>query len=190
MPRLAILICHLNHRVAQLERLMECLSSQCSMTEVSIHISTDAGQKPVGQKRNELLLGPSEWSIPYCCFIDDDDLVSEDYCPRILKALEVNPDVVGIEGLLFRRSTSKDAAGPEKFIHSIQYGNWFENGPAGEKTYYRSPNHLNPVKTELAIATGFKPLTHGEDRDYSQRLRPLLKTEVFLDGPVYHYFAN
>ncbi|HSZ58520.1 MAG TPA: hypothetical protein VK797_22830 [Tepidisphaeraceae bacterium] len=185
MPRLAILICHLNHRVGQLQRLMDRLSAQCSITEISIFIHTDAGEKPVGQKRNELLRGPQEWSIPYCSFIDDDDLVTDDYCPRILTALQENPDVVGLEGLLVRPAPAK----PETFIHSMQYSRWFETGPPGSKTYFRPPNHLNPVKTELAIATGFKPLTHGEDRDYSHRLRPLLKSEVFLEGPVYHYFA-
>jgi len=43
------------------------------------------------------------------------------------------------------------------------------------------------VKREHAIATGFKNITYAEDKDYSDRIKPLLKTEVFLERPIYFY---
>lgn len=56
--------------------------------------------------------------------------------------------------------------------------------------YYRNPNHLNPVKKELAIQVPYKEINFGEDKDYSERLFPLLKTEVYISGIIYYYLYS
>ncbi len=65
----------------------------------------------------------------------------------------------------------------------MQYLDWFER----DGVYYRCPNHLNPVRRSLAIRAGFPARSFREDLDYSLALRPLLRSEVFLEGPVYFY---
>ena len=114
----------------------------------------------------------------YVAFVDDDDLVSNDYVGFILRAIDREPDVVGLHGII---TTNGKNAKP--FIHSIKYKTWFENNGI----YYRYPNHLNPVKRVLALQVKFPDKSHGEDRDYSDRLFPLLKTEVMIEDPIYFY---
>jgi hypothetical protein len=51
------------------------------------------------------------------------------------------------------------------------------------------PNHLSPVKREIALAVGYLSMQSGEDADYSYRLRkmyPKLR-EKFVDKCLYHY---
>jgi glycosyltransferase involved in cell wall biosynthesis len=130
-----------------------------------------------GAKRNELIEAAQG---KYICFVDDDDTVSPDYISSILTALQSRPDCVGVEGLL----TWGDGT-QQIFKHSIQFAGWY-TGP--DDVYYRTPNHLNPVKREIARSVGFAPnLTIGEDVDYSKRLRPWLSTEEYIDHPIYNY---
>jgi hypothetical protein len=73
------------------------------------------------------------------------------------------------------------------FKISNTFDSWFElNG-----VYYRTINHLCPVKRELALQVKFpRGINNGEDADYSNRLRPLLKTEVYINKDMYHYDFN
>ncbi len=171
--KLSILICSIECRKASLDLLLKMLRKQ-KTNQVEILVEKDKGRMVIGVKRNILLRRACG---DYICFVDDDDTVSEDYISRILGALETNPDCCGIEGIITRRKSTN------LFIHSIKYKTWFERGGV----YYRCPNHLNPVKRELAYQAGFPNSSLGEDRVYSQRLLPLLKKEVYLKGPIYFY---
>lgn len=178
MIRLSVLICSLEKRQKLLIALLQDLNEQ-KTDEVEILVNVDNRQKTTGMKRNELL---SRAVGDYIAFVDDDDKVTEDYIPRILKAISSNPDCVGMEGLI----TFASKGITRKFIHSIRYKTWFEK----DNIYYRCPNHLNPVKRELALKAGFPEITVGEDREYSKNLRPLLKTEEYLENPIYFYLTN
>jgi glycosyl transferase family 2 len=174
---LSILICSMTKRHALLHRLYGVLAPQ-RRPDVEILTSTDDGQLLIGSKRNGLLRAAQG---TYVAFVDDDDRVSADYVGRIIKAVETKPDCVGMEGLI-----SIDGRQPKKFIHSLRYGSWFEKN----NIYYRNPNHLNPIRRDLAIAAGFpEDVRTGEDHKYSVRLQQaqVLKTEVYLDGPIYFY---
>jgi hypothetical protein len=103
-----------------------------------------------------------------------------------MDAIRQGPDVVGIhlihytDGKLFGNT-----------CHSIVYKEWKNiPGSNGIWTFERCPNHLNPVKREYALRARFPDLTIGEDRDYSYRLRPFLKTEVMIDEPIYFYMEK
>lgn len=134
-----------------------------------------------GFKRN-LLLDDAEDSRALC-FVDDDDALHPAYLSSILKAMDSRPDVVGFKTRRFVEGKQIGEA-----IHSIRYkrsqtvsfGDWIR--------YERVPNHLNPVRTELAREVRFKDITYGEDHDYADRLRPLLKTEKFIDQYLYDYY--
>ena len=144
----------------------------------NIEILTDAIEPmPIGTKRNNLV---SAARGEYICFVDDDDTVTPDYVSSILAALESKPDCVGLEGVIsWADGTS------QIFKHSLQFAGWY-TGMDG--VYYRTPNHLNPVKREIAASIGFSPsLSIGEDFDYAQRLRPKLRTEEYVDHPIYNY---
>ena len=179
---LSILICHLNSRAALLERLQARLKPQLEkFPEVEVLIEADDGQVKTGEKRNALL---KKAGGDYVCFVDDDDLVPADYCEKIIKAINTGaqrPSCIGMEGTLIRPGQPN-----RKFIHSMKYSSWFER----DKVYYRCPNHLNPVRREIALKVGFPDKTIGEDHDYSKKLFPLLKTEVYVNGSMYEYFCK
>ncbi len=143
-----------------------------------IVLADERGSQTIGKKRNDLLqYAHGKW----CCFHDDDDMCSDDYVSRILGAIASKPDldVIGMEGVL-RRPGFAD----EPFYHSIKFPTWYSMGGK----HMRSPNHLNPVRRELALQAGFPDdSNYGEDHEFSKRLHPLLKNEVMLDGPIYFY---
>jgi glycosyltransferase involved in cell wall biosynthesis len=173
--RLSILICSLNARAALLASLRSVLDPQLT-EEVEVIVNVDDGQLAIGDKRNALLAAATG---DYIAFVDDDDLVRTTYVQNILLASRSNPDCIGIEGVI----TTDGNPNGRLFIHSLRYHIWFEDNGI----YYRNPNHLSPVKRELAVKTGFPSINHGEDHDYSRRLLPLLNTEVYIKGPIYHY---
>jgi hypothetical protein len=72
---------------------------------------------------------------------------------------------------------------PHKFIHSIKYSKWFEeNG-----VYCRCPAQWNPIKREIALEIMFPEISFQEDRVYSARIYSHLKSEVYIDSPIYFF---
>lgn len=183
-PLLSILIPTLRDRRKFLRRLLDRFEPQLcdSMKLVAIEGESSDNRGPtIGERRQKMI---EECDTPYLCFFDDDDLPSGDYCESIHEALKTNPDVVGFR---LKQYTDGDLTGLT--IHSIKEGGWRDEiGDDGLYRHYRTPNHLNPVRTDLAKQAGFPDMTMGEDAVYSTNLRPLLKTEVFIDKYLYEYF--
>ena len=103
----SILICTLENRKHFLERLLNILLPQIGeytvdgdvyTGSVEIRILSDNKEMSVGEKRNKLIhMAKGE----YFSFIDDDDLVSEEYVDQVLRKLRKNPDVVTFWGYRF-----------------------------------------------------------------------------------------
>lgn len=175
-PELSILICTMPKRKEVLDVLKNKLIEQDGAMRIEVLTECDNGEMSIGAKRNKLL---ERANGGYICFVDDDDDVSENYVEGILKAIESRPDCVGISGRIFYEGQWR------LFHHSMEYGGWY-TGTDGE--YYRTPNHLNPVKRGIALEVMFdESKNFGEDKDYSDRLRPLLDTEVRIEEPIYIY---
>lgn len=172
--KLSILVCSLSSRVDKLNRLLQVLQPQIT-EQVELLIKTDNGEIPIGKKRNLLL---EEAKGDYVAFVDDDDLVSTDYVIKILEATRNNPDCCSLNGIITFQGQC-----PRVFIHSLKYTEWFERN----QIYYRCPNHLNAIKRELCLQVKFPETNHGEDRDFSTRILPLLKEETPIHGTIYHY---
>ncbi len=112
--------------------------------------------------------------------------IPEPIDPDALKTslrLRLSVDVIGIEGVL--RYKDKDGnEHAEPFFHSIKYDKWYSK----DSKHYRCPNHLSPVRRELALKVGFpENCNSGEDHWYSERLFPLLQTEITVEGCMYEY---
>jgi len=135
----------------------------------------------IGTKRNNLL---NDVQGHYIVFIDDDDDISDDYVELIIDAIisNENVDCIGIKGII-----TTDNIETKKWEISKDFGSWYESN----NVYYRTPNHISPIKTELArLSGGFPPLKQGEDYQYSMNVLPLLKTEIKIDKEIYHYQYN
>jgi len=218
MKTLSILICHLEERKELLDRLMACLEKQMTgEVEIVIETDkglANGGMKR-GLKRNMLLYKARG---EYVSMVDDDDLVSDGtehpaYIPSILTAIESGnvahyslnnpedkiaqlvqytgerkkPDCVGITGEL-RFGNDPHLL----FYHSMKYSlDWWDDKATavpGKAQYYRTPNHLNPVRKELAMKARFiDEEDWSEDHSYGKRLHKLIKTEVYIQHPIYYY---
>lgn len=176
---LSILICTMPSRKYFLDRLLKTLNKQLN-NRVEVLVESDDGEMKIGHKRNKLL----DKSIgKYVCFVDDDDLVSDDYVLRILSGISGNPDCCSLEGIY-----TVNGENPTLFRHSIRYTKWETAIEQGEVVYYRCPNHLNPIRREIATKVRFNDsMSNGEDKDFSDRIREFLKNESVINDVIYHY---
>lgn len=131
----------------------------------------------IGEKRNLLL---NEANGDYICFIDDDDMVSDDYILKVLNALKSEPDCCSLNGII-----TFDSEKPKEFKHSIQYDAYSED----ENYYYRFPNHLNAIKSSICKQVKFPEINHGEDTSFATQIKnlDLLKKESTIEGIIYYY---
>jgi len=177
-PLLSILIASIPSRRHVRERLLRVLAPQL---EPRVEVIVDERPRVLrGSKRQQML---KRATGDYVVFIDDDDLVATDYVPRLLEACALGQDCCS---MLAQVTTGVGQTLPGYV--SIEYAEWRQDG-AG---YYRSPNHISPVRRQIALQAGFPSIDFGEDAEFSQRLYPLIETEAITPGetPLYHYFAG
>lgn len=174
-------ILHLPQRQQSYQLLVEELNRQLESSQASdfveIITEVDHGELSVGAKRNRVL---EKARGEYVCFIDDDDMITDIYVSSILNALASKPDVVELVGYLPYRNLP--------FIHNLKSGGHYRQ----DGIQYRTPNHLNTVKTEIARKVLYKEISYGEDQDYSHRLwdSGLMKTEALINETMYIYQFN
>lgn len=174
--KLSILIPHTTKYVGFLERLERVLNPQLT-PDVQVIKYVDNGEKTIGKKRNWLL---QKATGKYLCFIDSDDVVSENYVSLLMEGIEKNVDACSLTGII-----TEDGGNPKRFIHSMKYASWFE----ADGVYYRNNNHLNCIKSDIAKRMVFPETNHGEDRDYSKQLlnSGMIRTEHWIEPVIYYY---
>jgi hypothetical protein len=174
---LSVLICTIPLRKHMFVDILNRLTLLKQTTTLSIEVLFDATINfTIGEKRNKLLgkaLGT------YCCFIDDDDKVTDEYF-KVIEQSGLTYDCISLNGMRY-----SDGKLDKPFYHSLKYTSWFSD----ENGYYRNPNHLNPMKTSIARQVGFPSKDRGEDSDFSKRLfsSGLIKTEYAHDTLQYIY---
>lgn len=174
MIKLSILIATMPKRNEKFLALYDCLFKQSNGKPVEI-ISDDSMEYNIGVKRNKLLEKANGGHIIYH---DDDDFSSNSYVDLILKSIESNPDSVAINGII-----TINGGGERQWFISKEYKGWFEDN----QIFYRTPNHISPIKRELALQAMFPEISFAEDAEFSRRVHPLLKTETKILPPIYHY---
>lgn len=184
MIKLSILIPTLKERYNSFANLYSNLHKQVSLLPISeyveiLHIS-DNREISIGEKRNKLLsMAKGEFSV----FIDDDDRVSNLYINNIVNSIINNKDIdcVGFKGII-----TFDGKNPKEFIHSLKYREYSQN----DATYFRPPNHLNPIKSTISKAFKFKEINFGEDTDWAMAIcnSGLLKNEYMIESDIMYYY--
>lgn len=134
-----------------------------------------------GTKRNRLI---EQAKGKYIVFIDADDEVPDYYIEEILKGAESDCDCMAINGVIttngqdeYKWYISKD----NPYIDSVDND--------GNKIYLRYPNHITPIKREIAIQVKFPDKFIQEDYEWATEIhkRELIQTEYTIDKPMYHY---
>lgn len=182
MLKLSILIpVHSSHEQMfneLLSHLQKQISAICKENEVEILSEIDNGEITTGAKRNLLL---SRAKGEYVVFPDADDWVEDYYIEEILKAIESGCDTIGMSGFITTNNQNK-----VNWRLSKDYQNMTIN-EGGQQVYLRKTNHIAVTKRELALKAGFPNKSNAEDRDYSEKLNPFLKTEFKIQPIMYHY---
>ena len=181
MKDLSILIPTLPTRIYSYANLIKMLNKQVIennlINRVQILTLGDTKEYSVGKKRNLLL----EMSIgKYVCFIDDDDKISDSYLFEIIRAIQSNADVITFCGEYIEQNKTQN------FSISKTYKRDYTEG----ENIYRLPNHLCPVKIEIALQSRFPDKNFGEDSEYATRINRLIKTEYHIKEKLYYYLYS
>lgn len=125
-------------------------------------------------KRRRLL---ESSSAEYVCFVDDDDMIAEDYVNAISVALTKRPDYVG-----FQVVVTWDGKPHRYAEHSLRHTGW-SGWHEYDRMLYRDITHLNPVRRKLALLVSWDGLP---DTDWATAMRETgqVKTEEFIDRPL------
>lgn len=161
-------------------RLLNCIQENGGIRgDVEILIDDDT-KLTTGAKRNRLL---QKAHGKYLAFIDDDDLITEHYFPGVFAGIEKGVDCCSLKGII-----TDDGRNPKVFIHSLDVDRWHEN----DGVYYRSINHLNAIRSDLAKQIDYPDKTIGEDHEWSTAMQHsgLLKTQHEIKDVIYLYEAR
>jgi len=145
--------------------------------QISLVLHPDAGEKSIGQKRNELM---SAATAEYVCFLDDDDPIMSNYIPSIWSGIQQGKDCVELKGIM-----TTNGLHPVPFHHSIKFNAYTDrNG-----VYLRPPNHLNPIRRELIKEFEFPSISLGEDTDWAMQIcrAGVIKSEAEVPHTYYFY---
>lgn len=179
-PDLSVLVASIHTRyrnfgLAIQDQLFSQWKALPNPDRVQVMVLTDTKSLSIGHKRNALARAATG---RYIQFIDDDDRVAANMMASVLEATSTDVDVI-----TFRASVRINGGPPKICRYSRTFGADYNT----EEEYRRIPNHLCVVKRELALDTTWGDVDYGEDRDYSTRLLPRLKTEHEINQVLYFY---
>jgi len=181
MKELSILILTLPTRIDSYSRLIKSLNQQVIennlIHRVQILTLCDTKEISVGEKRNILL---NKSIGRYVCFIDDDDVIATNYLSVIMSALNSNADVITFCGDYVENEIRTPFS-----ISMVHRGNYNHTN-----MFYRLPNHLCPVKREIALSCQFTDKNFGEDSDYAEKINKYLKNEYHIQEKLYFYMYD
>ncbi len=176
----SILVLTQPSRAEFLQRLMKGLAPQVEkFSDVEVIVTLFDNKFSIGKNRGMML----EAAVgEYVNFVDDDDLLADDYVSSIYPLLD------GVDYIGFQAKLHIDGMYCGKLsYHSLMCNRWFENSNG----YFRDISHLNPIRNSLAVAgrMGDHEGKNLEDFCWADRLRSLgiVKTEHFI--PKVMYFA-
>jgi spore maturation protein CgeD len=175
--KLSILIPTLTSRASLLVKLRNKLQKQLTALGCAAQVQalTFKGSElySAGAKKSRLL---EEAEGEYVVFIDDDDEVSDDYLPAIMRAIREHPgvDCIGMCG-----AVAANGEKPGKVVYSL-------SNPAASEiigVYFRPPCPAMPIRRAVAGRFPHADITGGEDADLALRMarEQAIATEIFID---------
>lgn len=181
---LSILIPTVEGREKSLNKLLSYLKWQIDFVgasdKVQIVTEWDKKEMTIGQKRNVLL---SKATGLYSWMIDDDDTISDNAIELILKAAEDGSDCIGFKELCIMDNKTVKTSN-----FSLQYKRWDVKAQMLHRfDHVRTPFCKTPIKTELAKSVKYRDERYQEDEHYANDIKPLLKTESYIDEFIYIY---
>jgi glycosyltransferase involved in cell wall biosynthesis len=175
---LSILTPAVPKRLLQVAELTEKLADQIGDLQVEHLVLLDNKRRTVGQKRDALLRASKG---RYVAFVDDDDDIMPDYVAELLKAAEVNPDVI-----TFRQHVSYNGQLGEV---EFRLGNPNEPFKPGGVTK-RNAWHICAWRRSLAIQSQFPASNYGEDWAFAAPLCSIPNLKEAHIPKVLHIYTH
>lgn len=165
-------------RFDQLEILCSRLAKQTVDLPVEHLVLLDNKRRTVGEKRDALLRAARG---DYVAFVDDDDMISDDYVPSILEKMRSKPDVI-----TFRQLATVNGQSGEIEFRLGHPNEPFKPGGIIKRNAW----HVCAWRRSLAICSGFPATNYGEDIAFASQLWKLdnLRTEHICK--VLHYYRH
>src|SRR3990167_1752335 len=190
-PLWSILVCGVPDRMMMAAGLLDRLIAQAAYKPIEVLYLLDNYQRSVGAKRNALMAVAQG---VYISFVDDDDVVSEQYVHQILPTLQHHgPDVVTFGQLATIQ--------PGGFVHHCVYDlalvrrnprrMLVARDEAGQPTVHADwsgpPAHTIVWRREVVKGLRFPETNFGEDAAWCDDASLLARTQVNLTDVLYFY---
>ena len=138
----------------------------------------DNKTRSIGEKRNNLItLAKGD----YVVFIDDDDMVSDDYVELMLAAQRNKPDVI-----TFQSEYTEDGRNPKPVYYDIK----FQRDVDHKDSFDRMPDQKCCWRREIAEKIGFINANMFEDRKFAMGACKLAHTQAKINKTIYFHQFN
>jgi hypothetical protein len=151
----SILIPSIPGREERLNKLIKCIQENTKDRKVEICLNYDNREATTGAKRNSLLENAKG---KYMSFVDDDDELTPFYFKDAFACIDGEYEVCRLKGKIINYF----------FIHSLSIP--VEHPLAKDGSFYRRPNHLNVMLTDIARMFKFQDIVVGEDINWASGL--------------------
>lgn len=181
-----ILIPSIPSRLGMLAELYKRLQAQVDKVapkDVEILSFLDNKRRSVGLKRDGLVqLAHGD----FLAFVDDDDVVYDDYVLEILNAIRANPNA---DVIVFNEDVSINGGNIFTCRFGIEYENQQCRTDANGKwqNITRKPFQSCVWRTPLAQSEHFPNVSWGEDWDWCKRLIPKVKIQHRIEKTLMCY---
>jgi len=173
--KLQLLIPTVVSRPEYFERLVERLAPQLK-DGVEVVVLWNNFERGIGEIRQLMM---ESATAEYIMFIDDDDMVPEDFIETVYPLLD------GVDYIGWKVDFTSNGKKMKLNSHSIKHRGWYDDNEG----FFRQVVHKNPVRRELALKARYDQ-GWPEDYTWSIAVSPHAKTEHYIDREMYHYDHN
>lgn len=182
--KLSILILTLpSRRKTFLSNLLDILEPQVAQhNNVELLVLYDNKKRSVGEKRDSII---SIANGEYIVFIDDDDIVTENYVSDIITCLNENPDT---DCVVFDTICTIDDGIPIHCKYGIEYN--YNNNATGNGFWTGKLAHTMVYNKKLVLSASFGRMNVGEDFHWVSQVHTKIKNQSRIDKVLYYYKMN
>jgi glycosyltransferase involved in cell wall biosynthesis len=138
----------------------------------------DSKEVTIGEKRNWFVRAAKG---KYIAWLDDDDRISKSYIPSLVKGCLSNSDCVTFEGEYWENNLKHS----DFIISKLVTKDYNE-----KQLMHRRPNHLCPVRLDIAKLCPFPHKQVSEDSAYSEQVNKHIKTSFHIKEKLYFYMHS
>lgn len=182
--KLSILILTLpSRRKTFLSNLLDILEPQVAQyNNVELLVLYDNKKRSVGEKRDSII---SIANGEYIVFVDDDDIVTEDYVSSIMTCLNENPNT---DCVVFDSICTIDDGIPIHCKYGIEYN--YNHNATGNGFWTGKPAHTMVYSKKLVTSASFGRMNVGEDFHWVNQVHTKIKNQSRIDKVLYYYKMN